>query len=390
MAVIAIALFAGCQKDIKKENETPVTNIQTAANNSSQLAADVQAKLSQLRASLADHYGQRFDQVKSLSAEPNAEFENTVLKVLKVIEPTTCDWNTPVFVWYNNQFNDWTEDLFYFAYETGMTVFPFYYSRYFENSSANQYFGLNGKYTHTVTKTFKDLKRFWNIDADNMVVVGMHGNMLLDREKVMMVEKRLFPWETEYEANFWVNAIVYLAQNVPQYRGGNHPVFTYNASALPASDNYGLGATPNKIIIGDGVLEAYAALNYDDVAPQAILAHEFGHHIQYQLNLIPSERGPEVTRRIELMADAYSAYYLSHARGASMQWKRVRQFLQVFFNTGDCAFYSYNHHGTPTQRMAAAEWAYHVADDAQKQGHILTAQQFTALFEAQLPAIVSQ
>ncbi|MEO7961344.1 MAG: hypothetical protein ABIR19_07350, partial [Ginsengibacter sp.] len=123
--------------------------------------------------------------------------------------------------------------------------------------------------------------------------------------------------------------------------------------------------------------------------PQAILAHEFGHHIQFQLNLFEDVESPEATRRTELMADAFSAYYLSHARGASMQWKRVKQFLEVFFNIGDCQFTNPGHHGTPTQRMAAAEWAYHVADDAQKQGHILTAQEFVALFEAQLSELVT-
>ena len=90
------------------------------------------------------------------------------------------------------------------------------------------------------------------------------------------------------------------------------------------------------------------------------------------------------------MADAYSAYYLSHARGASMQWKRVQLFLNVFFNIGDCSFTSNGHHGTPTQRMAAAKWGYEVADKAQKQGHILTAQEFTRQFEAQLPRLIAQ
>ena len=88
------------------------------------------------------------------------------------------------------------------------------------------------------------------------------------------------------------------------------------------------------------------------------------------------------------MADAYSAYYLSHARGASMQWKRVKQFLAVFFNLGDCSIEDNGHHGTPRQRMAAAEWGYSVANNAQKQGHILTARQFTTKFEAALPGIL--
>jgi hypothetical protein len=38
--------------------------------------------------------------------------------------------------------------------------------------------------------------------------------------------------------------------------------------------------------------------------------------------------------------------------------------------------------------MADAEWGYSVADNAQKQAHILTSQQFTATLEAQLPSIL--
>jgi predicted metalloprotease len=141
--------------------------------------------------------------------------------------------------------------------------------------------------------------------------------------------------------------------------------------------------------MGDGILEAYSALGFEDVAPQAILAHEFGHHIQFQLGLFPAVRTPEGTRRTELMADAYSAYYLSHSRGATMQWKRVQKFLEVFFNIGDCGFASNGHHGTPLQRMAAAEWGYEVANSAKKQGKILTSEEFTILFEAKLPEFVA-
>jgi len=141
--------------------------------------------------------------------------------------------------------------------------------------------------------------------------------------------------------------------------------------------------------MGDGIMDAYTALGFDDVAPQAILAHEFGHHIQFQLGLFSDIESPEQTRRTELMADAYSAYFLSNSRGASMQWKRVREFLQVFYNIGDCAFTDNGHHGTPAQRMAAADWAYGIVTETQKQGHILSSQEFTALFEAELPILVS-
>ena len=60
------------------------------------------------------------------------------------------------------------------------------------------------------------------------------------------------------------------------------------------------------------------------------------------------------TRYTELMADAYSAYYLTHKRGAAMNRHRVAGFLEVFYQIGDCAYTNNGHHGTPNQRMNAA------------------------------------
>jgi hypothetical protein len=72
-----------------------------------------------------------------------------------------------------------------------------------------------------------------------------------------------------------------------------------------------------------------------------------------------------------------------------MNRKRVEQFLEVFFQIGDCAFSSVGHHGTPNQRMAAAQFGFDVADQAQKQGHIHTSGQFHQLFVAAYPDLVA-
>jgi hypothetical protein len=89
------------------------------------------------------------------------------------------------------------------------------------------------------------------------------------------------------------------------------------------------------------------------------------------------------------MADAYSAYFLTHSQGLALNQKRVEQFLQVFFQIGDCGFSSDGHHGTPNQRMAAAQFGFKVAASAQKQGHILTSQQFHAEFVKVYPTLVA-
>jgi hypothetical protein len=263
-----------------------------------------------------------------------------------------------------------------------MLNLPTYDALVFENSSANQYFSRNGEYTQTLTKTFKDLKRFWNIETSNMVLAAMHGNMLTNKTRLVRTYE-IVGFPTAVAENY-ADFVLEILDAYPQLRNGDHPIFTFNAFALSGFEYAPVGIIPNKIIMGDGILEAYTAIGYGDVAPKAILAHELGLHIQFQLNLFTGEGTPEATRRTELMADAYAAYYLSHSRGAAMQWKRVQQFLVVFFNIGDCSFNSTGHHCTPTQRMAAAQFGYNVANSAQKQGHILTAQQFTALFEAAL------
>ena len=390
-AIIAVSLtlFTGCKKEKEitgtASNEVKATN--QAAVKSSQTAQAALEKFNKLKASLPADFQNKLVLNAKLVLKQHPEYRAMVNRALK-LEASACNDNTTLNQWLGGQLADWNNEVIYYVLATGMLDLPTYDALLFENSSANQRFGVNGEYTQTLTKTFKDLKRFWNIQTDNIVLVAMHGGMLTDHAKLVRTYEAAFGLSPA-DAEFYADFVAILIDVFPQYRGGNHPIFTFNAFAQPSFDFAPIGTIPAKIVMGDGIMEAYTAIGYGDVAPQAIIAHEFGHHIQFQLNLFTDESSPEATRRTELMADAYSAYYLSHARGASMQWKRVKEFLQVFFNIGDCSFTSNGHHGTPTQRMAAAEFGYNVANDAQKQGHILTAQRFTALFEAALPAIVA-
>jgi predicted metalloprotease len=126
----------------------------------------------------------------------------------------------------------------------------------------------------------------------------------------------------------------------------------------------------------------------------ATSAHEFAHHIQFENGYMSDPLAtmgdpPEQGRYVELMADAYAGYYLTHKRGATMNRKRVEQFMQVFFQLGDCGFNSGGHHGTQNQRMAAARFGFDVADQAQKKGHILTSDQFHDLFVAAYPQLIA-
>lgn len=266
---------------------------------------------------------------------------------------------------------------------------------YFENSAANQSFGPEGEYTDRLNKTFADLKRFWDIDGDKIVMVATHGSVLQDRTKVIATYKAQYGYPDQ-KTNAFADSVATLLELYPQYLNGNHPAFSFNQLATPDTILAGVGRVPAKIIIGDGVLQGFDAIGYRDIAPQAILAHEYAHHIQYGLGVLTKgmQRGkeliPKTARRIELMADAYAAYYLSHPRGAAMQGESMQKALEVFFNLGDCLFEDDSHHGTPDQRKAAAQWGSNLANDARKQDHILPGREFARLFDAALADIVKK
>jgi hypothetical protein len=385
--VVVLTLFVRCKKESANEKmDAKAALSQAKTGTETKLSAAGKQKLTSLLAAMPARLKKKLKQDAELALKMHPEYRDYVENLVNPAA-ATCNSNTPVRQFLNAQLSDWTGDIFDVVFGFDMVNLPANYAFVFENSSVNQTFGAHGEYTQIVTKTFKDIKRFWNIQSAQIVLAAMHGSMLADRDKVLRT------YEVAYEidpadAEIYADIVVAAVQAYPQLRGGIHPIFTFNAFAAEGFVAPGL-VIPDKIVMGDGIMEAYTAIGFGDVAPQAILAHEYGHHIQFQLHLFTDANTPEATRRTELMADAYSAYYLSHARGASMQWKRVQQFLAVFFNIGDCSVTSSGHHGTPRQRMAAAQFGYRVANDAQKQGHILTAQQFTALFEAQLPAILA-
>jgi hypothetical protein len=361
-------LFFGCDKESESPN-SPDTGKQNVAHSTTQGGPTATSHLIS-------------------NAEP--QYRALVGRALDNVEPSPCNAITPLVFWIGKQVAGWSPEAQANADNKNilMTELPSQYAAYFENNSANQYYGPNGEYTHQLTKRFKDLKRFWDIQSDNIVMVAAHGSMMQDRSKVVKAYKTA--GYSDKRANSSADSVAIFIKAHPEFLNGNHPYFTLGAYAGQENNYPGGGQGPDKIIMGDGIMQALDGLGYEDIGPQAILAHEFGHHIQFDLGILGSgvQPTPASARRTELMADAYAAYFLSHARGAAMQWKRVQQFHEVFFNTGDCQFELNTHHGTHTQRKAASEWAYNLANDAQKQGHILPSKEFARLFDAALENIL--
>ncbi|RYG09634.1 MAG: hypothetical protein EOO07_23530 [Chitinophagaceae bacterium] len=309
---------------------------------------------------------------------------------LAEVQPSPCT-NPPLILWLFEQYVSWGEEptMIAASEELHMSDLANFHTLYYENSAENQYFGINGEHTDQVTSDFKDLQRFWNIQSKNIIVVAAHGSMLQDRSKVLKMYKNIYHY-SDVKANKYADSIATLLKIYPQFLNGDHPAFTFNQFAIPDTTITDVGLVKAKIIIGDGLLQGFDKLGYGDIAPQAILAHEFGHHIQYELGILKTglKLNPKISRRIELMADAYAAYFLSHSKGAAMQLNKLQKVAEVFFNTGDCNFTDDSHHGTPTQRKTATEWGYNLAINAQQQDRIFPIEEFAKLFDAELDNLV--
>ena len=325
----------------------------------------------------------------------------------RLIDPTVyeCSPNSPVFDWADAEFNEALAndfpELFELVVEWAADQVPFYEALFLMDESYPdaQEFGYNGEFTNVMLRTERDVKRFWDITSEDILLLAMKGTMLQDVERVAAVYQNFFLDEdgseiTEAEALAYAERVRELILQAETLDGGDDPLFSLNAFAFSTDGQ------PDRIVMGDGILEGYRVIGFGDVAPQAIYAHEFAHHVQYENEYFddvpptyPGGPAPttqaELTRYTELMADAMAAYYLTHKRGAAMNKHRVAKFLNAFFQLGDCAFTNPGHHGTPNQRMRAAEFGFDVADQAQKQGHILTSEEFKQLFDAAYPRLIA-
>jgi hypothetical protein len=313
----------------------------------------------------------------------------------RAVVPTACSDDTPVINYFLDRAFEIPLPTLILLINRWADLVPTYEALIFQTEATPQFFGYNGEYNQRMRKTERNVKRFWDIESDDIQVIAMHGTVLADPSRTIPTyTSDLFLGLGQATAETWASEVRNVMLTEPLVNGGNHPLFTFNAFAISAPE---LGI-PDKIVMGDGILDGYKAVGFDDVALPAVFAHEFAHHIQFErgyFDELPPGADPstvdaaELTRYTELMADALAAYYHTHARGESMNRKRVEQFLQVFFQIGDCAFTSPGHHGTPIQRMRAAQFGFDVADQAHPQGHILTADQFHARFVAIYTTLVA-
>lgn len=253
------------------------------------------------------------------------------------------------------------------------------------------HFGAGRADTDVMTRTWGDLVRFWGVD--DIAFFAFHGDMLLDPGRVSRVLRAL-TGQPASQTDALASDIVQVV-DTDAFAHGRHPLLSLNAFAFrpEGPDEVPGGDTlPNRLGMGEGLFAAYRALGFGDVAPRAILAHEFGHHVQIRNGVYgPDPKQPpttERTRRTELMADALSAYFLTHPRGGGLSPRGAAEVTSVFEATGDRRVTDPGHHGTPEQRQRAARWGADLVGSAHPRGRVLPAEAVIAAFDENLPAIL--
>ncbi len=129
----------------------------------------------------------------------------------------------------------------------------------------------------------------------------------------------------------------------------SNPNSTYNAISY---------SSPKKIYFGEAIYKA--ALAKGQIVPAMILAHEFGHQLQYTYGL-PSVH-ENTARPNELEADGFAGYYMRKPTGYNATWAAAGPAFEFAYAIGDYSTSSAGHHGTPPQRRSATRLGWYLGE----------------------------
>lgn len=311
------------------------------------------------------------------------------------VDPSECT-TTLLDDYIDGLFVEMTDEQFAFlvAHQDVLFSMPTYEALFF-GSPDDPDFALDS-HARQLTNTYRDLRRFWDIESGDIQLMAMHPDGLLDADRIaatltLMVQTGELDPMTPAEIREEAETVAAFMQTQGDFYA--NPLWTLNAYAFSAEGETDpvIAALPDKLVFGDGILEAYDAIGLGDVGPRVIMAHEFAHHVQFELGTF--DTGPTdpaaATRRTELMADAMASYYATHKKGLALNRKRVADALLSFYTVGDCQFASPGHHGTPLQRERAADWGADLAAAAKPRSAVLPAETVIELFDDALPGIIS-
>ena len=272
-----------------------------------------------------------------------------------------------------------------------------------DNRNANgreEYFGASGEYTDRLLSRHEETTQFWRqVDrkaAQNRVILlGMHGNDFATRANLVDTLSFLYPGRLRKDIKAEAKAIQALIEQIPD--AYDNPILSLNALAVTADWISGRDA-PDALLIGDGLLQFLHDSGLGDDGPDFIHSHEWGHHLQFDYHdasidalLFNNKMSKgEATRRGEMMADAFGAYFLTHPNGGNLDENKVRLINDIAFSIGDCKIDKDAHHGTPLQRECAAVFGSKVALGlvGGESSKLIHPERFRKVFDTALPGML--
>ncbi|KAL7473165.1 hypothetical protein ACHAXS_013563 [Conticribra weissflogii] len=250
---------------------------------------------------------------------------------------------------------------------------PYIYKHYIDKDPSGESFG-DGTHDAELLERHRRTTAFWaeadlddSISVDDVLLLSMHGQDLLDLDKLVPTVMRMFDFDDAADVVSFASTIRDFVAALPE--GGANPLLTMNAIATRAARrrDLPLDGIRDSIIVGDGVLRFLEDAGLTSSGPDFVHAHEFGHHVQFEMDMKISSQYVGIygyeddSRRREMMADAIAAYFLAHDRGGDMTKEEIEEFVETSYATGDCSVMDEDHHGTPEQRKCAAAWGASLA-----------------------------
>lgn len=136
-------------------------------------------------------------------------------------------------------------------------------------------------------------------------------------------------------------------------------VFLYQGKAISRSCPKATGIDAPSYCPGDNTIYLETSLGdaidarYGDFGALSILAHEYGHAYMSQLKNHPLGKDGE------LLADRYAGAFARFAENkGTLEAGDLNEARQTFKAVGDYSIYSHDHHGTPSERLAAFDMGY--------------------------------
>lgn len=402
--VLAAFWCASAHASADPQSDKPILQLAKASNLRAQLDIPVDVPTSPAPSNATDtsptqsllgtasklHVEPEAEKILAEFAEPLFRFEELNLE--------SC--NSQIAEWAQARFNEILEELGPEAIEIiqdyRILDMAWLYKYVIDQNERGEFFGFRGRYSREMRNRNEMIERFWestdddnSLMTDNILLLGMHGSHLRSKRNMRNVLRLLYGNQL---SNSELNQLDRdLRRFIGRLPGGfNNPLLTANALAFDGEEVTEVlsdgNIYPDAIVMGDGIFTFLESLGLDEDGPDFVLAHEFGHQMQFETNIDELDENGH-PRQFELMADAFGSYFMAHPNGGGVCIERIMEIQEAAFSVGDCD--PDGSHGTPRQRECVTLWAASLALEDAQSNEALSPLEIRALFLDDLDDILA-